>query len=1752
MTDRQARVPKPPKLRRPSADDARTAAYQKVPPPPRKTPPPLKGAGTPAAPPQPPPPPQPPQSGALEDEDRPDPVAGEVLISESDRTNPNVITPPRKTTTAVLEAYADDARMAVDDYEQQLIGEQDVPRRGRLHYEIGRLYETVIGDLVKASQHYDQALSGTPDHLPSVAGARRTRIAAGQYDRALELFDREIRATSDRARSSALWFAKARLLEDQLRRSAEARAAFQAAADLSDGDPSRLKALEEADRQRRAWPSLSAVFGQTANALRGDGAHRALVLSHRARIEEVFSQNSEGSAELYEDALSTDPDVPGALHALERLHEEAARWHDLIRVLEREAELAQDRQQRALALHRIGRLRADRLGNLEAAIQAMEAATRASPEPMILDALAELQEQAREYAAQAETLSRLAELTTDDAERLRLLQRIGELCHARLGDDEAAIDALEAGLEIDPASVPVLRIIAPIYWRREAWAELVRLHEREAEATTDTRRRSVAHARAAEILERTADEAAAIGHLEQAYSLDPRNAGCFLSLVRLYRRGQEWRKLVDMYERGLDDQEEERKIAHLFEISNLLAGPLGEPERAEHALRRVLRIQPRNLSAVHALQRVSEEAGRYEQVVKALELEAEIIDDDKQIVPLLHRAGEVLDERLGARTKALAHFQRVLGIDEHHLPTLAHMGRIFHEEKRWTQLVETFERELEATERGPRTVALLQRMGEVYQRELAQPDRAATCYRRALEIDPRYAPAVRGLTRILEQQSAYKAIATLHERELEATQDAEARSLAALRAGTIYEERLDDLTAAERCYLEALGQQPDDPTIRRAVSRVRTKLARWPALGESLEEDAMRAATPEESIAALIRAGEVWADNVGDVRRAAKCYVSVLELAPRNLGALVALETLYRQAKAWDQLAELYARMVDVVQDRGAKVAALAERARLLERERIGTTDDVVDCYTSILSLRPNDLGALLGLERHALRGHDPQVLAAVDSRMAASTSDPELRAAYLARRGESLELAGNPEALDVYRDALAHDDQSRAALRGLARIAEVLGDDEALAEAYRKSAGIARDALEEADSHARAGRVYMERIGDPDEACADFERALELWPDHEDAAMCLSEILGAAGSWASLVDRLTRAAADAKDPRRVAALWLEVSQIHARELSDLVGSIHALRKLLEIQPRNVSAMVELGELFLEDRRVDEAIELLERALSLRPPDDYAHRAHVLLANAHDREGEADAAFRHYASALDLQPEDSETLHRVTDLQMRRGLHAAAVNTAQRLLALAEDDLGRVDAMVQIARAQSAMGRVDDAVDSLAEAVALEGTTGSSASEMVRLAATIEHWERYVDGLQAFLAERAPKGERTRAALYTEIARTQHERLQDDEGALATLIEALTACDGDPQLRFMLAQRLRSTRRHGDAAEQLQQVIMDDVTRGEAWRLLAQTFEELGLPREYEIAVVGLAVLGEATHRDLDIVRAWRPYTRGIPPGGITPANCPELVVAPDQQQSAATLLAAICDGLGKLRPPDLAAWGVSSRDRIPARTEHPLRSLVDRVAYVVGVEECDLYIHRVPGRGVGLENTSRPSLLLPVWVGELTPSQQVFLVTTAMVELARGTYPTGLMTPRELEIVLAAATRAVVPGFGERVAPVEILDDKQRLLMRGLPRRKRKALEHAAALYARARPVDMQTFKGWADQTSRRIALLCADDLVGSLELLRRLEELGSAQGQAFVRASPIVQDLMQVWVAPATMNLRRKLRLLPTPTPSGGHPRA
>jgi tetratricopeptide (TPR) repeat protein len=481
--------------------------------------------------------------------------------------------------------------------------------------------EVPLGQLEEATKSYQAANKLIADHAPTVMGLRRVLLRQGRFDEALPVFDRGVRLADRPEDKAALLYDKGRVLEDRLKKPAEARAAYEAALELAPLDPGILTAVARSQRAAKAWTKLDRTLERQSQVGDGDVRLRAARIAERARLTEMRASDPSLATELFQRAFDTEARSSGALRDLERLHETHRRYRDLAAALEARVSDSVDPHVRATALYRLARVLGGRLSDWTGAAAALERAFREAPEDtLVLEELGRIYERLEDHAELAGVFERRVERSTDRSTVIDCMMKCARIHEQELGDEARAIGWYERVLSLAPTHIPALQALAKLYVRGNQWAKLVRMHLGEAERATDNLRRAAAYARVAEIQERN------LGNREEAMAQHARALGLvpgydvsFRALSRLYHEAGRHSELVELYERAVElAADEETRFTYLFKIGRLFEDALDAPKHAIFAYRRILKIDERHFGALHALQRAAERSGEWKALVEAL------------------------------------------------------------------------------------------------------------------------------------------------------------------------------------------------------------------------------------------------------------------------------------------------------------------------------------------------------------------------------------------------------------------------------------------------------------------------------------------------------------------------------------------------------------------------------------------------------------------------------------------------------------------------------------------------------------------------------------------------------------------------------------------------------------------------------------------------------------------------------------------------------------------------------------------------------------------------------------------------------------------------------------------------------------------------------------------------------------------------------------------------------------------------------
>ncbi len=744
-----------------------------------------------------------------------------------------------------------------------------------------------------------------------------------------------------------------------------------------------------------------------------------------------------------------------------------------------------------------------------------------------------------------------------------------------VGDKRTLGAILEAGLEIELAdgdAAWVRRELAAVVAEDGDLALALDLREAAAASLTGEARRSLLLEVAQAARNELRDAKRAVRVYSRLLEFEPADRAAWEPLLVIYREENLAEPLVELIERTvpLVDSLEARGALRLEQANVLLQK--GRSEEAATMLQEVLEQDPTQAKAALLLSAVLEKTGRHEDLVALLQTQLDMAKDRQDldaIESLSIRIGDLL-ERQGRLEDARDVYQVVLDWVPKCRPALEAVVRVVEQGDDEYALADALEGLLGALT-GEDAADLAARL-----MSLRAEQRDADGLERALAAGFAGAPdnsdLREGLIKIYQKRDAWAEIADTLKRALEVTPDDDAlvpRLIEAYRhAGQV--------EAALAVFEGVLAQQKPSAAMLKQRAGLLTELGRH-----------------QDALADLEQAREVGGDCQQEL-------VAALERVAADAEAEAARDMKLR-------LAELLGEMGD----------ADGARARLGELIRTEPQDRLALRRLADLESRTGNWNGAITAYRQLIALEEGEALVEV-----------ALRLSEACERGERLADAqgGLERALKVAPD----DGQLRTRL---AQVYEANGDHRQLAMMLEDDAARASAVAERLELLLRAGALYLEPEGDGDEAIRVLEKARELSAENLTGVVLLARAFSASGRGNDAMELLTTTATAhrGKRIREMADVYAEMSRFHLED-GMLTDAMEALQKAYEMDPRNGTLAMQLGQLALEIEEFDTAQRAFRSATMMRPynpetgegiSSDAKADAHYCLAWLAYNEGDA-------------------------------------------------------------------------------------------------------------------------------------------------------------------------------------------------------------------------------------------------------------------------------------------------------------------------------------------------------------------------------------------------------------------------------------------------------------------------------------------------------------------------------------------------
>jgi tetratricopeptide (TPR) repeat protein len=1105
----------------------------------------------------------------------------------------------------------------------------------------------------------------------------------------LALYQHKITHLDLPAKERLLCFSKLAEFREEKSDYQGALAAFRSALTSDKKHRASLLGVARISRQIQDWPNYIESLSSLTQNLKPDKdpEQRALYIDVQKQRAWFFQHQEEDLTAENQALTACLKYLPGDEELLSRLMALADGLGELDewgRLLEHQAKLALNQEQRLALFKRLATFREDAIGDLHGAAEAWEVLDQGnSDRPLALEHLERIYQSLKKYEELATVYRRQSHTLPEPAQKAVALRKLGCLQRDHLDSPSQAAQNLRGAWAIDPEAENILNTLEELLKAEEEsgdhpdklWVlQKISRHVSDENRQASIRRELIAANIAC------GKHKEALVQLDSLLGEDPSDQEAFEQLIHVLEKEDRllevWsffkssllintdkvlgitRRLGSLYQEKLKGKDQKPLLKLWKHTVEILPGN----EEAARAYVEVARSfkAPEQRNALESL--IDFTQGNEEHILQTelgrLHREQSQLDLAQKSFRRAYEIDPAKQESLDSLRSVLA----LLGNHEELLRLLQDAARRLRDQYKKAKELEAKDQPKDKTtkEISPNIADRIRRLeldaAELAEDKLKDPTRALLlledCYKSFsnLEVVERLAALYRQLDRKQELSQILGELADL-------SGDAETRCLTLLEKAKLNEESLGDPMEALLSYNKAIEENPKNGDLWLTRATVRERLGQWKEALMDLSKGAELNGAYKSGLAAVERRrARIYRDHCHDQDEEAEaCLKQARSADPDDYQNHQLLVDFYERRDLYPQLQEALSSAAYHAQDHDLRATLLARRGEVLICH-LGKAKTGLKVLNEALELCPKDLALMdrkIQILRHA---KDPEILAQAlaDRRNAFSSLADDrqrvrrgfllreeglLRAWELGDFEQGLNLLAEavslcPERFEWIEDSLLlerHSDNWKRRLNLLKRAADrVRRTDPKHTAVYLMEAGI----------------VCFQKLDDTDRARRFFNAVLAADSEAYEALHWLQIIASEKNDTAGLIGALNKEHEIREGPEK------DRLALRIGEIQQDAGDLEKARKWLEKASNSGSkrALRRLHEVLFG---LKDASALFESTLRLAQAEQSAQRRRVELLRLGENLVQLDdkqRAGQAYRTILKSFPEDIRSLRALAQL----------------------------------------------------------------------------------------------------------------------------------------------------------------------------------------------------------------------------------------------------------------------------------------------------------------------------------------------------------------------------------------------------------------------------------------------------------------------------------------------------------------------
>lgn len=1019
--------------------------------------------------------------------------------------------------------------------------------------------------------------------------------------------------------------------------------------DVDPRDFEAMAALENLLRAEERWVEVIDVKMGRASAYETPADKVREYLEVASIWENQVGEKDKGTL-AYEKILELDPTHDQGFFALEELHGAAQRSEPLIELFLARLETREDVHEKTDILRKVARVFEEQLDDRPQAFDALLTAFEMDFADMDTVRYLERMAQAtNRWPELVKTVNGWLQAQTVPMEKITLCLRLAKWYAEDLGHPEYSQPYYQQILALDPNNVAVLRQMANFFkktgqWQQQGHTLMSALNV----AVTDVDRKEILTELGEDLEKHMGEVEQGLSHYKRALDVDALHLPALEALERIYTERDLPNELVEVLLRKARAVTDPETIAAVkLRTGGLYESTLGLIDKAGAVYREVLEVDGSNLLAMRGLERVYTSTQQWPDLVKVLEMQLDVVTTERERIDVLIKIAKLQEEQFLKPDLSAVRLEQVVEIDPTHEPALESLERCYRRLRQWHDLINTYDRHINATLQRQKKSELWSHTAKVYAEEIEDLDRAIDAYLNIVDLDDANIPALDALAKLYEKQDDPAKAIEFMTRVADLTADGRQRVEMYFRIGKQLDEKLGDRVQAQERFEMALDLDPSHVPTLAALRVIAIDAADWDRAARYLDQEQMNTEAPRAKARLLVELGKLRDEMLGEHDLAVQAYEAALQSDADNEDAAMPLLNEYVTTERWSQAEPLAEMLVKKSAKRERTEQHRLQRTFGKVLERMGKDEASLKAYQAAHHLDLTDQETIRGLADVSFKLSDwasaltnyQKVLTSIDE------AETEERATVYFKLGCIKQAQGQAkQAINNFEKALGVEPSHVPTLQAMVSVYEGLKDWKQVCHYKRQILDGIMDGGERFKLLNDIGDIWVERENNLPKGVEALEEALDLEPQNHVLLHKLLQLYQKSGQWERMVDCLQRIADLEPQPDRRSRYLYTMAQIYRDKLEDQLRAVDLFNEALDLNPGFLEAFERINKILTalkEWKQLERAYrKMLHRVAGKGNTDLEYSLWHALGLIYRDRLGDQTAAIETFRMASRLKPDD--------------------------------------------------------------------------------------------------------------------------------------------------------------------------------------------------------------------------------------------------------------------------------------------------------------------------------------------------------------------------------------------------------------------------------------------------------------------------------------------------------------------------------